>query len=157
MTDIVRDTIAAELARIAPVARVPRPPLGYGTDLSCGADFTARMSVVDPLSTQGLAESIIRRLDTPKGVLSDATDWGIDLRSYLHRGVTVQSIRRLEEVIRAEIALDDRYTVERVRVSSADFQTLTVQITVRPEPSDQSFSLVFIATSAELILQEITS
>jgi phage baseplate assembly protein W len=157
MTDIVRDAIAAELARLQRVARTPAPPLGYGSDLSCAEDLTPRMDVVDPFSTRAIGEAIARRLDTPRGSLPGSPDYGIDLRSYLNRGTTAAEINSLADRIRVELSRDDRIASLRVRVTpNATGSTLSVAIAVVPvDPRLGAFSLTLAVTSAEVLIEEL--
>jgi hypothetical protein len=88
MTHAVLDALAAGLAEVTHEVDAPTGPLGYGTDISCTLDLHERMDEVDPMSTRGIAEAIVRRLDTPRGALIDDADYGLDLKGYANRGVT---------------------------------------------------------------------
>jgi len=156
MTDIVRAAIAAELALVQRVARVPSPPLGYGADLACASDLTSTMDVVDPMSTRALGEAIARRLDTPRGSIPDAPDFGMDLRGYLNRGVTTADLNRIADRIRSEVTQDDRVISARVSVApSPNGSALTVSIAVVPADVRGRFELVLAVTSADVLIEEL--
>lgn len=131
--------------------------LGYGSDLSCGADLDVEMSEVDPFSTRALGQAIVRRLDCPRGGLPDDPSYGIDLRGYLNRGVTADDIRALASVIRSELSKDDRIDTVRVTVRpSATGDTLRIELFVVPiDPRIGGFSLTMLVTDAATLIEEI--
>lgn len=155
------DASIAELAAEGAIVATPREPFGYGTDISCTSDISPTLELVDPTSTLGIAEAILRRLDCPRGALPDDADYGIDLRSYCNRGVTRAEIDTLAGKIRSEVEKDDRIDRAIVRVTSttsADVESLTVQIVATPaDPNLRAFRLVLAVTSAELLLEELAA
>lgn len=154
---IVRDTLAAELAKLEPVTSTPFAPFGYGSDLSCTSDLTETMDEVDGFSTLALGQAIVRRLDCPRGALPDDPDYGIDLRAYCNRGTTADEVRALAGQIRTEVEKDDRIDSLAVTVTpAADGSSLSVSLVVTPIAAELGgFTLTLAVTSAEVLLEEI--
>lgn len=154
----VRSVIAAELALLARVVDVPAAPLGYGTDISCTSDLSARMDEVDPFSVAGLSEAIVRRLDCPRGQLPDDADYGMDLRGMLNHGTTADEIRSLAGRIRNELQKDDRIESVVVTVTpSSTGSSLRVSLAVTPVDARLGgFRLVVAVTDAALLLEEMS-
>lgn len=133
------------------------PELGFGSDISCGADLDPLMVEVDPFSTRALGEAIVRRLDCPRGRLIDDPNYGIDLRSYFNHGTTAADIRAMASKIRAELQKDDRIHSVVVTVTpSTDASELGIDLRVTPvDPSLGVFSLTLIVTDSEVLLAEM--
>jgi len=108
MTDIVRSSIAEAILAAAAILDPPDPPLGYGSDLSCVEDLDPEMREVSGADVRSLAEALIRSIMTPRGSVPDAPDYGIDLRSYLHRPSTRTELLAIEGDIANEWGKDDR-------------------------------------------------
>jgi hypothetical protein len=157
-SDAVRSVIAAELALFTRLVDVPVAPLGYGTDISCTSDLSARMDEVDPFSVVGLSEAIVRRLDCPRGALPDDADYGMDLRGMLNRGTTADEIRSLAGRIRSEIQKDDRIESAAVTVTpSSTGSSLRVSLVITPVDARLGgFRLVVAVTDAALLLEEMS-
>jgi len=164
MSQVVLDAIAAEVAKLTRVVDAPTGPLGYGTDLSCAEDLTDSMEEVSGLDARVRGEAIVRRLTTPRSTLpdvrgTDLRDWnyGIDLRSYLNRGVTADEIRGLASNIRSEVTKDDRVSGVTVTVTpSPNGSSLAIDLLVTPrDPSIGAFTLVLAVTSASVLLEEL--
>lgn len=157
-SNVVRTAIAAELALLTRVVDVPASPLGYGTDIVCTSDLDARMSEVDPFSTEGISQAIVRRLDCPRGALPDDADYGIDLRGMLNCGVTADEIRSLAGRIRSELQKDDRIDAAVVVVTpSSTGSSLSVSLTITPvDARIGGFRLIVAVTDAAVLLEEIS-
>jgi hypothetical protein len=153
----VTDAIASELALLTREVATPIAPFGYGSDLSCADDLTETMDEVPGLSPLALAQSIVRRLDCPRGALRDDGNYGIDLRSYCNRGVTDAEIRQLAADIQNELTKDDRIDLVGAEVAPSSTGTeLRVALAVTPiDPRLGPFSMTLAVTSGALLLQEI--
>ena len=157
-SNAVRSVIAAELALLTRVVDVPTGPLGYGTDISCTDDLDARMDEVDPMSVEGLAEALVRRLDCPRGQLPDDADYGEDVRGHLNRPMTDDEIRSLAGRIHNELMKDDRVeSVAVVVTPSSTGSSLSIAIAVVPVDARLgNFRLVVAVTDAGVLLEEMS-
>lgn len=151
---------------IADPQTVQTPPsgaLGYGLDLSCASDLTANMTETDPTSAVGIAESTLRRWDTPRGSLPpdgrDAKEAGYDLRGALSRGTTDRDLRQMQRELEGEALKDDRIasiTAPVTFTGSAASASVSVSATITPtDPRSKPFQLILVATSAEVVIQSI--
>lgn len=159
MSALVKDAIAEELATLERLVDPPVPPFGYGSDIRGTQDLDPSMRETDGRSTLALAEALVRRLDCPRGALPDAPDYGLDLRGYLHRGVTADQVRALGGQVRGELLKDDRVASLVVTVRpSADGRLLRLELAVSAiDPAVGDFALTLSASSAEVLLEEIRS
>lgn len=156
MSQIVFDSIAADLAELTRIVPVPTPPLGYGNDLSCVEDVTEALDEVDPFSPVAIGEALLRRLTTPRGQLPDDPDYGFDIRGYCNRGVPTGELRELAGQIRSEVSKDDRVEDASVTVTVPDLSTMSVRIEVTPaDPLLDPFSLTFAVVSGQLLLEAL--
>lgn len=161
MSQIVLDAIALEVSRVARVTQPPTQPLGWGRDLSCGTDLTTHMAEVSGITL--LAEAMIRRLTTRRGSLPDANaprlrdlNYGLDLASYLNRGVTSLELRTLASKVRSEVLKDDRIATVSVTVTpSPTGDRLAVDLRATPRGSNESFRLVLAVTDAGVLVVEL--
>lgn len=154
-----RVRIAEELALLDRIADFPSPPFGYGSDISGALDLSPVMAEVDGFTTLALAQSLVRRLDTPRGSLPDDKNWGISIASYLNAGVPSENIEQIAGQIRTELSLDDRVDALRVRVApTATAGTISVSIQVQPiDPNLGPFLLTLNASDAGILLEQIES
>lgn len=160
--NLVRSAIADGLAALTRLRADPVPPLGYGADVSLAADVDPTMALVDPMSARGIAEAIVRRWDCPRGALppdgKDAQDYGLDLRSWCNRGMRAQDIRALESRLEIEALKDDRIKAIDVTVTVTQrgaLIDLAVAARVTAVDSANTFTLVLVATSADIIVKAI--
>jgi hypothetical protein len=158
MSTIVLDAIDAELALLEREVPTPSDPttFGYGTDLSCVSDITDELTEVDPYSPLAVGEAVIRRLTTPRGTLPDDPDYGIDLRSYCNRGVTLRELRDLAGTCRSEILKDDRIEDATVTITSSGTSLAVVVQLALAQPGVQPFTLTFAVTSGAAVLEAIS-
>lgn len=80
----------------------------YGSDLVCTDDITEmalERASDDPML---VVEAVYRRLCTRPGGLLGDLDYGYDLRSILHRGMTQADASAISDRVRAECLKDDR-------------------------------------------------
>ena len=78
----------------------------YGIDVSTFPDLDPAFSLVS--GREALAQSLTRRLQTPRGALPFHPDDGIDVRDWLHEGVDAVTLFRLRSEIEAELEKDER-------------------------------------------------
>lgn len=154
---IVREHIAESLALLVQAVDFPDPPFGYGSDISGALDVSRAMAETDGFTTLALAQSLVRRLDTPRGSLPDDKNWGISVSSYLNAGTTAAGIRQIAGQIRAELSLDDRVGALTVRVApTPNGQSLLISIQVQPIAALLGpFTLTLNASDAGLVLEQI--
>jgi phage baseplate assembly protein W len=158
MNTLVADTLAADLATIPeadPARAVPAP--GYGVDLVCVTDVTPELAEVIGQSPYAIAQAIVRRLITPRGGLLDDPDYGLDLRSYVNRGITLIELARLQDSVRGEVQKDDRVSDARVDLSyDAAAHSLRCTVTITPvEIELGTFTLTFNVSDAGALLESI--
>lgn len=109
----------------------------------------------DPLL---VAQAAYRSITTPRGSVPDAPDYGIDLRSYLSRGLTTREIQQLEGVIALHIRKDDRIESVDVSVQVEDSaKAIRVAIDGVIALSSRTFSLVLGLSDAGALLEEMTA
>lgn len=153
------DHMTAELTEIARLVPVPPTPYGYGRDLSCRYDLTATLAETDPESVDGIAESILRRLQTPPGWLDqigDNPNYGCDVIGLLNAGVTPVDLRAKEAEIKADCMSDDRIASLTVSVLSSDDRTIDIRMFVEPRsPALATFTLTFAATDSAVLIREV--
>jgi hypothetical protein len=157
---IVHDVIAAELATLARATAAPVGPLGYGRDLSCVSDLANDLAEVDPASPVAIVEACLRRLTCPRGGLIDDPDYGLDLRAYCNRGVTITELRALDGAIRTELKKDDRVSDVDAAVSTTTLTDAALRVTVRitaADPDLEPFAFVFAVTDASALLESISN
>ena len=156
MNSIVSASITSQIATLTRVARAAVPPLGFGVDLDCVQDCTPYLTEVDPFSTRALGQALIRRITTPRGSVIDDQDYGLDIRSYLNRGVTVSDLNGIGGRIRGEMMKDDRVQNCEVTVTLPSLRTLRVSCEVTPvSPFGNTFDLVFTVSDATLLINTL--
>lgn len=135
----------------------PSTPFGYGSDISGDTDLDPNMAEVDPASTLGLAQSLVRRLDCPRGQNPDDPNYGIGLRQMLNVGMVDSDLNQLGGQVRLELLKDDRVDSLRVVVTPSNVgKTLRVQIQVTPiDINAGPFSLTLNASSAAILIEAI--
>lgn len=161
MNDIVATAFAAELALVTREVDLPTAPFGYGSDISCGQDFDPEMTELDGFDYRVLGQAAFRRLDCPRGALPDDPDYGIDLRDFLHEGLTEQEIRAMKGRIGSELRKDDR--IESVTVDVTPSLTvdglrlrIVIQIVPRDPRFDGPFSMTLALSSAGVLIEEMS-
>src|SRR5690349_16156686 len=84
----------------------------FGSDISGFPDLDPTFSLVS--GTTALAQAIARRLESPRGSLWYAPDYGTDVRGRLNDAFTASGLHALQSDIEAECEKD-----ERIRHASA--------------------------------------
>jgi phage baseplate assembly protein W len=113
-----------------------------GTDIS--GTFDGRMRLVS--GTANLVAALVRRLQTPRGGLFYAPDYGTDLRAWLNESFTSQRIFTLRAAVVAECEKDPRVESVLCRAtydSAAELLTVEIQGTA----ADGPFELVLAVTA----------
>lgn len=108
----------------------------FGRDLSCTTSIRTGRFVSGP---RLVAESLYRRLTTPRGMLrggDDESDFGLDLLDLVGSATTKNDAAALEGKIRSEAAKDER-------IESVDVEVLTVT-----EGAVTSFEIAIDATTS---------
>lgn len=129
------------------------PAVAFGSDLSCAADITSTGSELADSDPLIVSQAVYRRLTTPRGMLIDDPDYGLDLRTFLHRGLTTSQLRSVEGQIRNEIGKDDRVDSVSVTVTQTDVETFSIAI--RGETALAPFSLVLELTDGDALIKEM--
>lgn len=141
------------------VALVPQPPLGWGADLSCVTDCDSQFSELTIADGALIvAQSVTRRLITPRGSLLDDADFGFDLRGYCNRGVTQQDLRTLQTRVTAEVLKDERVASAVIDVTiSNNGGGITVRAQITPaDPALQPFTTIIAVTDKDALIDVIT-
>ena len=123
----------------------------FGTDLDCADDLTAEMREVSgPIV---LAQNLCRRLSTPRGMVIDAPNYGFDLRTLLHKGLTSTQVAEIPGVVRAEVVKDER--VESAEVEVLSYADEAMSLGIRCDTAEGPFSLTLDVTAAAVVLAEV--
>lgn len=81
--------------------------IDYGSDLSCLDDLEEECrAIADPRLI--IAQALVRRWSTPRGMLLDDPDYGTDLAEFMHDEVDDLSLARMRAEARAEALKDER-------------------------------------------------
>lgn len=157
------EALALMDAEIATLTREVDAPdaaaVGYGVDLDCVTDCTDDFAELDGGSPRCIAQSLMRRLNCPRGACPDEPDYGISLPGYVNRGVVQSELRELNGTIVGECRKDDRVADLSVQLSydPASSKALTGSMQITPEdPSTGDFSLTFSVTDADVLLETIS-
>lgn len=156
MSETILSKIAEYVAATSRTVESPTGDLGFGADLSCADDLAEDWSELPGSDVRLVAESVYRRLTTARGTLLDDPDYGLDLRSYLHRGQTQAELLAMRGAIRSEVLKDDRVddanlTVELIRSG------VELVITIAGTASEAPFALTLAVSDGGTLLQEIVS
>lgn len=154
------DFFDAELATLTRIVPAPVAPLGYGVDLACVADMLPTLAEVSPSLADGIRESLLRRLQTPRGFLAgidDDANYGFDVAGLLNTGTTEQALRGIEAGVRSEITRDDRVLSATVSAAySSGTSTMTVScLCIARDSSIGQFALVFSVNSMGVLSREV--
>jgi len=153
---IVHTVIAREIATLSRRVATPQPPFGFGRDLRCVTDVTERLDEVDPESPIAIVESLIRRLTTPRGLVPDLPNDGLDLRQHLNRGTTPTDLAALRGRIQSEATKDDRVQRVQVAVAFPSTREMRVEIQFTPaNPALQTFSATLAITTGAVALEAL--
>jgi phage baseplate assembly protein W len=154
MSAAILSKIAEYVSNTSRIADPPTGDLGYGSDLSCTDDLSEDWSELDGSDVRLVAEAALRRLTTARGTLLDDPDYGLDLRSFLHRGQTPADLLAMRGAVRSELLKDDRIddgalTVELIRSG------VEIQISISVTASEAPFALTLAVTDSGALVGEI--
>jgi len=131
------------------------PIVGYGVDIAMTADSTgmdpAMASVTGRL---GLAQSLVRRLQTPSGRLIDDPDYGYDLLGELNDDLSPADVGRIASQVAAECEKDERVVSCQASVGFT-LGVLTVGLVVTDGKGP--FKLVLTASNVTVSLLQVTA
>jgi hypothetical protein len=164
--NLIADTIATNLETIGDLETVTNSPtgdIGYGSDLDCTDDVTSTFTELDGVKDGPIivAQACYRRLITPRNslaVLDDDPDYGYDIASLLHRGMTPQALVGAEGAIRNELLKDDRIDqldVALTQETSGESNAYDLEISGTLVDSKETFSLTMALTDSVVLLREI--
>lgn len=119
-------------------------------DLSCVDDIDAVGTEVS--GYVAFAQSIARRVTTPRGSLLDDANYGIDIRDYLNAEMSTGDLQKIEATCRGEIVKDERVADCTVSASFAN-KVLTLYITVTGTTLDVAFTLNVSDVTIELLTE----
>ncbi|AKT38249.1 hypothetical protein [Chondromyces crocatus] len=129
----------------------PKPPQGFGVDLDCAEDLDPLMGTVTGL--QVVAQAIYRRLSTPRGMVLDAPDYGFDLRSLLHKGMSPAEQAALPGLVRAEVLKEER--IQSATVQILDFTSDAFRLSIRCVTAEGPFLMTLHVSAAAVLLAEV--
>lgn len=85
----------------------------FGESIDIRSQFFARLTGDQRI----LAQAVVMRLDTKKGTLWTAPDYGLSLADYVEQGITADALARIPGDVRAELEKDER--IEGVIVAAS--------------------------------------
>jgi hypothetical protein len=143
--------------------RVNDPPpdgtdLGYGSDLWCVDDLKETMDEIpNSDSPLAIAQANYRRLRTSRGQLYDDLDYGLDIRSFVNKGVTVAELQSIAGQIRNELLKDDRNEsiVVTMTPNESNFPGTGYEIRIDGVTAQGPFTLTLALTDADVLIKEI--
>lgn len=145
MNSVFSAAFSEELSTVERVLEPSTSHPGWGSDLSCTDDVTADFAELDGNDPRILAEYTYRRINTSAGELADDPDWGFDVETLLHKGVTEKDLVNVRNVLRAEIARDERLRDVVVEASyNRSSEALTLNIGANVVDSNSSFLLTVV-------------
>ena len=113
------------------MAEVPMPPVdmaGYGRDIYCYDDMRETAQEVEGLNA--VAQNLYRRLITDRGSLLGCPDYGLDIRSFLNRGLDPTTLLAIPALIDLEIRKELRVDAVSVTTLAHTSSSLSLQIIV---------------------------
>ena len=158
MTDIVRTTIEAEIAKRTRQSSTPVPPLGYGIDLVCVTELDPYLAETNPDSMESLAQDCFHRITTARLSLIDDPSYGIDIRAALNKPQSPQQIQSWTGQITSELKRDDRVADVKTTIILTLPATYEITILVTPVSSTVTpFSLIVSVVDGEALLEAINA
>lgn len=154
MSSVLHDALAAVVASFGTAQEPPsQPPEDFGVDLDCTDDLDPMFGLVSGLRV--VAQAVYRRLSTPRGMLIDAPDYGFDVRSLLHRGMTPEERAAIPGMIRAEVVKDER--IQSAEVQLTDVLPESFRLVVRCQTAEGPFRLTLHVSAAAVLLAEVNT
>jgi len=158
MTDIVRQTIEQEIAKLTRQSSTPVPPLGYGIDLVCVTELDPYLAETNPDTIESLAQDCFHRITTARLSLIDDPSYGIDIRAALNKPQSPQQIQSWSGQIASELRRDDRVVDAAVNLVFELPSTYDISILITPaDPNLTPFSLIMAVTNGEALLEAVNA
>jgi hypothetical protein len=126
------DRLVAELPAVTPPVE---GELGWGRELSCVEDCTDSFAEIGPYDPAIIMQAIARRYQTPRGTLLDDPEYGLDLRGYLHKGLTQKDLRQLQTQALGEANKDQRIDRSATQLTLS-FIASIMRVSLRVTPRD---------------------
>ncbi len=125
----------------------------YGVDFSCTSDLEDELRVISgPLV---LAQALVRRWSTPRGMLIDDPDYGTDLRENINESVDNLALIRIRSECRAEALKDERVVDCVITASRYDQGTGVVTLMITIEAREESITMVLAVSDLTVDLLTI--
>lgn len=121
----------------------------YGQDVSTFPDLDPGFAA--PTGPRVVAESIARRLTTPRGALFWAPDDGFDVRELLNESVTSAKLSQWTRALEQECEKDERVLSASITLTY-DSTGMALQIAASLDTADGPFVLVMVVTSVQLTI-----
>lgn len=128
----------------------------WGTDLDWGSDLEPNGLLVDGFKLLG--QAAFHALVTPRGACLDSPDRGIDLREFLHQGLSQEDRAFVPNLIRQELLQDERILGVEVGFTetvTTDGLVWDFRIVITPD-EEGPFELVFTVDQAAAKIVSIT-
>lgn len=127
----------------------------YGTDLA--TVFTPYGADVDPAGIEvsgrlGLAQSLIRRLLTPRGRLIDDPDYGFSLTDFFADDLSQSDLGEIQGGVEAEMLKDERVVAASATVT---FQSTVLLVAISITDGVGPFKLTLAVTSVNVTVLAI--
>lgn len=135
------------------VGTSPQSTVDYGTDFSCTSDLDPGMVLVS--GRLCLVQALYRRFITPRGMLIDDPDYGLDLGGWLNDSLAPGDVAKKASQLSAEALKDERVSAcTTTGVYSAQVLTFTSQFADGAGP----FTMVLVVSDPGLVtlVQEAT-
>ena len=116
----------------------------YGRDLWGQGDCDPAMP--EAVGEVALKQNLLRRITTRRGTLPGSLDKGIDVRDFLHEGLTDAAILGIAARVRREVLDDERIAAATV-TGEWNARTRTLALTIAAEGARGPFTLT-LAVSA---------
>lgn len=125
----------------------------YGLDVSTYPDLDPTFGWTSGITT--LAQALARRLETPAGSLPYDPDYGLDLREYVADDLDDSDVLRLQSLIAAQAAQEERVLDANVTATQTlATQTLTLAIALRL--ADGTFALTIAIDDVSASVLSVT-
>lgn len=124
----------------------------WGVDMACVSDLDPMLR--DQTGVMVYLEAIARRLQTPRGMLIGAPDYGLDIRGFLHGAVDLtRGPRLIAAKIEAECLKDERTTSCRASVRFLGAASnLTMEVDLDLDTSFGPFKLTLVASQVTVAI-----
>lgn len=124
----------------------------YGVDLACVTDLSEECRIVS--GARLLAEALVRRLMTPRGMLIDDPDYGTDLREFLNEDFDDLALVRVLSEARQELLKDERVVDVTIVDPTFDGSKLTMTLAVEAEEGALRLTLAISDVTIDLLSVE---